>query len=86
MIYFLSYSRKHPGKRGESWLPAFSPFPTMFLKGFLYRVMKSPKCGKELHVIQTSCVCETLLNAAAIVIFFFFFEKYDLIFDLGLDR
>ena len=26
--------RKHCGKRRKCWLPAFSPFPTMFLKGF----------------------------------------------------
>ena len=26
------------------WLPAFSPFPTMFSKGFLYRVIKSWVC------------------------------------------
>ena len=32
---------KHCGKRRKCWLPAFSPFPTMFSKGFLYRVVKS---------------------------------------------
>ena len=34
-------SRKHCGKRRKCWLPAFSPFPTMFSKGFLFRVVKS---------------------------------------------
>ena len=35
--------------KGENWLPAFSPFPTMFSKGSLYRVViKSGLCGKEL--------------------------------------
>ena len=29
------------GKRRKCWLPAFSPFATMFSKGFLYRVIKS---------------------------------------------
>ena len=34
--------RKHCGKRRKCWLPAFSPFPTMFSKGFFFRVLKSP--------------------------------------------
>ena len=33
--------RKHCGKKRKCWLPAFSPVPTMFSKGFLYRVLKS---------------------------------------------
>ena len=33
--------RKHCGKRRKCWLPAFSPFPTMFSKGFFFRVVKS---------------------------------------------
>ena len=33
--------RKHCGKRRKCWLPAFSPFLTMFLKGFFFRVFKS---------------------------------------------
>ena len=28
------------GKRRKCWLPAFSPFPTMFSKGVVYRVIK----------------------------------------------
>ena len=36
--------RKHCGKRRKCWLPAFSPFPTMFLKGFVVRVVKSRDC------------------------------------------
>ena len=36
--------RKHCGKRGKCWLPAFSPFPTMFSKGFFLRVVKSRNC------------------------------------------
>ena len=27
-------------KTRKCWIPAFSPFPTMFSKGFLYRVTK----------------------------------------------
>ena len=30
--------RKHSGKRRKCWLPAFSPFPTMFSKGFFFKV------------------------------------------------
>ena len=28
---------KHCGKRRKCWLPAFSPFPTMFSKGFFFQ-------------------------------------------------
>ena len=31
--------RKHCGKRRKCWLPAFSPFPTMFSKGFLLQAI-----------------------------------------------
>ena len=37
-------SRKHCGKRRKWWLPAFSPFPTMFSKGLFVRVIKSRDC------------------------------------------
>ena len=33
----LGKDRKHCGKRRECWLPAFSPFSTMFSKGFLFQ-------------------------------------------------
>ena len=29
------------GKRRKCWLPAFSSFPSMFSKGFFFRVIKS---------------------------------------------
>ena len=32
------------GKRRKCWLSAFSPFSTMFSKGFLLRVVKSRDC------------------------------------------
>ena len=42
-------SRKHCGKRRKCWLPAFSPFPTMFSKALVPRVIKSRDCVvKEL--------------------------------------
>ena len=41
--------------KGECWLPAFSPFPTMFLKGFFaHGRLESGSCGKELTLSQTS--------------------------------
>ena len=36
--------RKHCGKRRKCSLPAFSLFPTVFSKGFFFRVIKSPDC------------------------------------------
>ena len=35
---------KHDRKRRKCWLLAFSPFPTMFSKGFFSRVLKSRNC------------------------------------------
>ena len=29
------------GKKRKCWLPAFSPFPTVFSKGFFFRVVES---------------------------------------------
>ena len=37
----LKKGRKHSGKRRKCWLPAFSPFPTMFSKCFFPKVVKS---------------------------------------------
>ena len=39
--FSLGWEEKHCGKRRKCWLPAFSPFPTMFSKGFFSRVVKS---------------------------------------------
>ena len=36
--------RKHGGKGRKCWLPAFSPFLTMFLKASFLRVVKSRDC------------------------------------------
>ena len=36
--------RKHCGKRRKCWLPAFSPFSTMFQKSLFLRVVKSWDC------------------------------------------
>ena len=32
------------GKRRKCWLPAFSPFPTMFSKALFFRVVKNCDC------------------------------------------
>ena len=37
-LYFVK-GRKHCEKRRKCWLPAFSPFRTMFSRDFLYRVV-----------------------------------------------
>ena len=36
-------------KRRKCWLPAFSPFPTMFSKGFYTRVVKSGGCAVKSY-------------------------------------
>ena len=36
--------RKHCGIRRKCWFPAFSPFPTMFSKGFFFKVVKNQDC------------------------------------------
>ena len=42
--FCIGKGRKHVGKRRKCWSPAFSPFPTMFSKGFFPRVVKSRDC------------------------------------------
>ena len=42
--------RTHFGKRRKCWLPAFSPFPTMFSKGPFNRVVKSRNCVVKSYV------------------------------------
>ena len=44
----LEKDRKHYGKRRKCWLPAFSPFPTMFSKDYFFRVVKSRNCVVEI--------------------------------------
>ena len=43
-LNWFGKGRKHIGKRRKCWLPAFSPFPSMFSKGILIRVVKSRDC------------------------------------------
>ena len=42
--FCLSYGRKYCEKRTKCWLPAFSPFPTMLLKAFFCRAIKTRDC------------------------------------------
>ena len=52
--------RKDGGKRRTFLLPAFSPFPTIYSKGFFYRVIKSGDCVVKSEVFtkgqNTGCV------------------------------
>ena len=43
-------ARKQFGKRRKCWLPAFSPFPTMFSKDFFLRVVKSRDCVVKRNI------------------------------------
>ena len=37
--FVLGKVEKHCEKRRKCWLPAFSPFPSMFSKGFFFKVV-----------------------------------------------
>ena len=44
--------RKHCEKMSKRWLPAFSPFPTMFSIGFFFKVVKNRDCLVKVYVIE----------------------------------
>ena len=44
MISLIDRVEKHCAKRRKCWLPAFSPFPTVFSKASFFRVVKSRDC------------------------------------------
>ena len=44
IVICFGKGRKLCGKRRKCWLPAFSPFPTMFSKGYLFKVIESRDC------------------------------------------
>ena len=51
----MGWVEKIVGKRKQSWSSAFSLFPTMFSKAFIFRVVKSQHCvvkGERVYVIQ----------------------------------
>ena len=55
--------RKYCGKREKCWLPAFFPFPTMFSKGFFFRVVTSPDCVVKCYIVtDTGDVDQTTLQ------------------------
>ena len=57
-------SRKYCGKRRKCWLPAISPFPTMFSKAFVHRVVKDWHCvinGSSDNTIFCHCHCHSSL-------------------------
>ena len=43
--------RKYCGKRRKCWLPAFSPFPTMFSKALFYRMVKTRDGVERCYVL-----------------------------------
>ena len=50
----LSLDRKHCGKKRKCWLPAFSPFPTMFFKTVTSKGYQNLSLyGKCLTLYQT---------------------------------
>ena len=52
MMIFVSDRVENIVEKGNKcWFPAFSPFPTMFSKGFLIQVVQIRDCasGKELN-------------------------------------
>ena len=44
--------RKHSGKRRKGWLPAFSPFPAMFSKGYFLWIVKSQDCVSRVNMFK----------------------------------
>ena len=42
------------GKRRKCWLPAFFPFPTMFLKGLFFWVVKFRDCAVEDYWVENT--------------------------------
>ena len=46
----------------QCWFPAFSPFPTMLLKGFFLRVVKCWDCVVELNRYPTQSLLLTSLR------------------------
>ena len=49
---------KHCGKRRKCWLPAFSPFPTMFSEGYLLSVIKRRDCVVKGYPLRDSNILD----------------------------
>ena len=48
MTKYVLHRVENSGKRRKCWLPAFSPFPTMFSKGFFHGVVKRWDCVAKI--------------------------------------
>ena len=49
---YVGKSRKYCGKRRKCWLPAISPFPTMFSKAFFSKGVKSRDCVVKSEITE----------------------------------
>ena len=53
------------GKKRKCWLPAFSPFPTMFSKGLFLRVIiNALPDNKDLHLYKLIEFADSKINIA----------------------
>ena len=43
-LKFVSGREENIVRKRKYWLPAFSPFPTMFSKSYLFKIVKSKDC------------------------------------------
>ena len=65
------------GKSRKCWLPAFSPFSTMFSRGIFYRVVKSRDCvysvvksrGKEFKLQYHDCIMDSVEKRSDCIFF-----------------
>ena len=62
MCSVFDSAEKQCRKRRKCWLPAFSPFPTMFSKGFFLRVVKSQDCEVKSYIFDDDLSSLTIEN------------------------
>ena len=62
-VIIFGMGRIHGGKRRKCWLPAFSTFPTVFSKGFFFRVAKKWDCVVELSILSKEGITNEYLYA-----------------------
>ena len=53
-------NRKHCGKMRKCWLPAFSPFPTIFSKAFFSRGVKSRNCVVMVKILVLNATAKSI--------------------------
>ena len=56
---------KNCGKIRKCWLPVFCPFPTMFSKGQLFRVVKSHDCVVKSKILDKQIGKSSMLQIKA---------------------